>query len=83
MHNDQLLSIDQPEIVRQGEGFSISLFFELKGKAETVNITVPRWKEDPSPEWVAHAAVILGLPIAMAACLPMKVNFPVSIRLLS
>ena len=83
VHNDQLLCIDQPKIVRQGEGFSISLFFELKGKVETVNITVPRWKEDPSPEWAAHAAVILGLPIAMAACLPMKVNFPVSIRMLS
>ncbi|MCP4846407.1 MAG: hypothetical protein GY899_00475 [Verrucomicrobiaceae bacterium] len=83
MHNDQLLSIDQPEIVRQGEGFSVSLVFELRGRAETVHITVPRWPGNPRPEWVAHAAVILGLPIAMATGLPMKVNFPVSMCLLS
>jgi hypothetical protein len=80
---DEILCIDQPEVVRQGEGFAVSLTFELRGRVERAEIAVSQWPGNPRPEWVAHAAVILGLPIAMATGIPMKVNFPVSVRLLS
>jgi hypothetical protein len=80
---DDILRIAYPEVARRGEGFAVYLHFELKGRAERVDISVSRWPGEPRPEWVAHAAVILGLPIAMATGIPLQVDFPVSIRLLA